>query len=156
MTGCRTCDLIARRDIGDAPPWDSIIRNRWWDVVHCDSSSITGWMVLAVRRHVAVVSDLTNEEAAVLGPLIRDVSRALHDLVGCQKTYVVQFAESPTHRHVHVHVIPIATELQEDQRGPGVFQALGVPDDERVPEDEMNQLAVRLRRLLSAYSEKAI
>ena len=28
-----------------------------------------------------------------LGPLVRDVSRALHAVMGCEKTYVAQFAE---------------------------------------------------------------
>ncbi|HZT65406.1 MAG TPA: HIT domain-containing protein [Acidimicrobiales bacterium] len=154
MTECRTCELLARRDAGDAPVWDSIVRSRAWDVVHCDSTAILGWIVLVVRRHVPAVAELTDDEAAALGPLVRDVSRALHDLLHCQKTYVAQFAESTVHRHVHVHVVPKDACLPEQYLGPGVFQLLGVPEEERVPEQEMNQLATRLRTLLSGYSDE--
>lgn len=154
MGECRTCELLARRDAGVAPAWDCIVRSRWWDVVHCDSTALKGWLVLVVRRHVASVAGLTDDEAAVLGPLVRDVSRALHELLDCEKTYVVQFAESAVHRHVHVHVIPREAGLAEHLRGPGVFRLLGVPEDECVSEREMNALAHDLRPLLSAYSEE--
>ncbi len=149
MDGCRTCDLLARRDAGDAPLWDAIVRTANWDVVHCDSTSLKGWIVLVARRHVAAVADLDDEEASSLGPLLRDVSRSLHELVGCEKTYVVQFAEHPQHRHVHVHVIPRSSAMAEDERGPGVFQFLGVPEQDRVPEEEMNALAATLRQRLA-------
>ena len=149
---CRTCQLLAQRDAGEAPPWDCIVRNQWWDVVHCDSTRLKGWIVLVVRRHVPAVAELTDDESTVLGPLVRDVSRALHELLSCEKTYVVQFAESAVHRHVHVHVIPKAADLPEQYWGPGIFQLLGMTEGERVREDEMNQLTSELRALLSEYS----
>ena len=151
---CRTCELVARRDAGEAPAWDCIVRNRWWDVVHCDASTIKGWIVLVLRRHASAVAELTDDEVGVLGSLIRDVSRSLHQLVGCEKAYVVQFAESAIHRHVHVHVhvIPKDGDLPQQYQGPGVFQLLGVSEDERVSEAEMNELALQLRGRLSGYS----
>jgi len=149
MDGCRTCWLLERRDAGETPEWDSIVRTDAWDVVHCDSTSMLGWIVLVVRRHVAALAHLTDDEASVLGPLVRDVSRALHELVGCEKTYVIQFAEHPQHRHVHVHAVPRAEGLADDQIGPGVFQFLGVDEDERVSEADMNRLASALRRALA-------
>jgi len=150
MGDCRTCELLERRDRGDAPDWDAIVRTEAWDVVHCDSTSLLGWIVLVVRRHVAAVADLTEGEAAALGPLVRTVSRALHDLCGCEKTYIVQFAEHPDHRHVHVHVIPRSPDLEDERQGPRVFTFLGVPETERVSEDDMNALAASLRRSLDA------
>jgi diadenosine tetraphosphate (Ap4A) HIT family hydrolase len=54
---------------------------------------------------------LTPDEAAELGRLLPVVSQALQKAVGCQKTYVVQFAEHPEHPHVHFHVIPITADL---------------------------------------------
>jgi len=153
MGACRTCELLARRDAGEAPLWDCIVRTPSWDVVHCDSTSLLGWMVLVARRHGAGVADLSDDEASAVGPLTRDVSRALHEFLGCEKTYVVQFAEHAQHRHVHVHVIPRSSSLPEDLRGPRVFQLLGVADADRVPESEMNRLGVLLQRRLSASSE---
>jgi diadenosine tetraphosphate (Ap4A) HIT family hydrolase len=155
MAGCRTCELLERRDRGDAPDWDAIVRTEAWDVVHCDATSLYGWTVLVLRRHVAAVAELTAAEAAELGPLVRDVSRGLHDICGCEKTYVVQFAESRDHRHVHVHVIPRSPGLDDERRGPGIFALLGVPDRERVGEDDMNAFAASLRRWFEAESDVA-
>ncbi|HVM08855.1 MAG TPA: HIT domain-containing protein [Acidimicrobiales bacterium] len=149
MDGCRTCSLLERRDAGEAPDWDCIVRTESWDVVHCDNTSLLGWIVLVVRRHVAVLADLTEAEAAAMGPLIRRVSRALHEHVGCEKTYVVQFAEHPQHRHVHVHVVPRPPQLADDEVGPGIFKFLGVDDAARVSETQMNGLASALRDALT-------
>lgn len=148
MDSCRTCSLLARRDAGEAPLWDGIVRTESWDVVHCDSTSLLGWTVLIVRRHVAAVADLTDAEAAALGPLVRDVSRALHEVTGCEKTYVAQFAEHPQHRHVHVHVVPRREGLDEDQIGPGIFRFLGVAESDRLGEDVMDDFSRRLRSRL--------
>lgn len=149
MDGCRTCALLDRRDAGQAPDWDCIVRTESWDVVHCDNTSLLGWIVLVVRRHVAALADLTDSEAAAVGPLVRDVSRALHAQVGCEKTYVAQFAEHPQHRHVHVHVVPRPRGLADDEVGPGIFKFLGVDAASRVSESEMNRFAAGLRTALA-------
>ena len=149
MTACRTCSLGARRDSGDAPPWDSIVRTRAWDVVHAFGSSVVGWTVLVARRHITALADRTDEEALDLGPLIRNVSRALHQITGCRKTYVVQFPEHPDHPHVHVHVIPRPVDLPDELQGPGIFRQLGVQEGQGVPEVRMNEVALRLRECLA-------
>jgi len=142
---CLTCELIARRDAGDAPLWDSIHRSDYWDVVHSYNTSLPGWLVLVARRHVAAIDELTDEEAAELGVLLRRVSAALRVVTGCLKTYVVQFAEQAEHPHVHFHVIPRLAGQPDDRRGPRVFAYLGVPEAERVGEEAMNAIAARVR-----------
>jgi diadenosine tetraphosphate (Ap4A) HIT family hydrolase len=148
MTACGTCELLARRDAGDAPAWDAILRTENWDLVHAFDSALDGWLVLVARRHIAAVADMTDVEAAELGPLVRAASRALGTVVGCERTYVVLFAESPSHRHVHVHVIPRRADMPDDQQGPRVFSQLGVPPEQRVPDARMHELAVDLRAAL--------
>src|SRR3954462_10859640 len=101
MSECMTCELIGRRDAGVAPAWDAVLRSPGWDVAHAFGSAIEGWTELIVRRHITSVAPLDDHEAAELGPLIRDVSKAVQAVVGCDKTYVVQFAEHPDHPHVH-------------------------------------------------------
>lgn len=149
MPACRTCELVARRDAGDAPVWDSVLRTPGWDVAHASGTAVEGWLVLVVRRHIAAVANLTDAEAAELGPLIKRVSQALHDVTGCEKTYVVQFAESADHRHVHIHVIPRRPDLPDDQRGPRIFTQLGLPEEDGVPEARMDALAMQLRAELT-------
>ena len=74
MTTCRTCELTDRRDAGEAPPWDDIVSTSGWDVAHAFGTDVEGWVVLVARRHIETVADLTDAEAAQLGPLIKHVS----------------------------------------------------------------------------------
>jgi len=148
MTRCRTCELIERRDAGDAPPWDLILRTPGWDVAHAYGTSVEGWLVLVLRRHITAVADLTDSEAGELGPLLKQVSLALRETVGCLKTYVAQFAEDPLHPHVHVHVIPRMADQPDDQRGPRGFGQLGLVEDRWVPEQRMNAITAGMQRHL--------
>lgn len=150
MPECMTCSLVARRDAGGAPRWDRILRTDRWDVVHAFGTSLEGWLVLVVRRHITAVSELTDLEAAELGPLVKQVSAAVQDVMGCDKTYVVQFAEAAQHPHVHVHVIPRPRDLPEEHQGPRVFSLLGVPDHEAVPGARMDEIAAQIAARLSS------
>lgn len=147
---CRTCEMTARRDRGEAPIWDSIVRTENWDVVHAYDTSHEGWLVLVLRRHVHAMADMTDGEAAELGPLVRDVSRALARVLGVPRTYVVQLAEHPLHPHVHVHVIARPENLPKELRGPAVFGKLGVPKFSRVTEERMDEIALAMRAELGA------
>ena len=100
--------------------------------------------MLVVRRHIVAVADMTAEEAAELGPLIQEVSRAVQVVSDCDKTYVAQFAEHPDHPHVHVHLIPRARDLAPEHRGPRIFGRLGVSESEAVSDARMTEIARRL------------
>jgi diadenosine tetraphosphate (Ap4A) HIT family hydrolase len=147
---CQTCAWLARRDAGRAPLWDDILRTPHWDVVHCEGAALEGWLVLVLRRHLSAIHDLSEDEALALGPLIRKASAALRLVVGCERTYVAQFAESEQHRHIHVHVIPRAPDMPAEQRGPRVFGLLGVAPEQAVPEARMDELARAIRPHLVA------
>lgn len=144
--GCKTCELAERRDGPSCPEWDRIVRTDHWDLAHAFDSSHLGWLVLVTQTHRASLADLTDAEAAELGPLTKAVSMALRDVTGCPKTYLAQFAEHPDHQHVHVHVVARTDELKPEHRGPFVFAELGAESDKRVPEAELNELTDKLRR----------
>lgn len=154
MPDCLTCERIASRDDGAAPSWDAIARTAGWDLAHAFDTAVEGWLVLVARRHVSSIADLTDSEAVELGPLVRDVSAILQDVVGVSKTYVVQFAEHPQHPHVHVHLIPRSSDLPEAYRGPRVFQLLGVSEEERVSERRMTEIADMVARRLSQSTHR--
>jgi diadenosine tetraphosphate (Ap4A) HIT family hydrolase len=111
--------------------------------VHAYGSALEGWLVLVTRRHVAVLADLSDDEAAELGPLLQRVSRALRDTTGCPKTYVAQFAEDPLHQHVHVHVIPRHADQSPDLKSYRIFSLLG-GDQPEISEAQRNDIADRL------------
>lgn len=148
-SACHTCQLVANRDAGNAPLWDSIYRTEQWDVVHSFNTSIQGWMCVVARRHIAAVDEMTDDEAVELGRLIRRVSVLLREATGCLKTYVVQFAEAPGHNHVHFHIIPRMADQADELRGPRIFGALNVPEDQRISEDQMNEIGAVLQRGLA-------
>ncbi len=39
-----TCELIERRNVSEAPLWDSIQRTQFWDIVHSYNTALpVGW-----------------------------------------------------------------------------------------------------------------
>jgi diadenosine tetraphosphate (Ap4A) HIT family hydrolase len=150
MSTCKTCELVARRTAGLAPLWDCIHQTQYWDVAHSYDTALPGWLVLVARRHITAVHELTEAEAVELGQLIRRTSVALKDVTGCIKTYVVQFAEAAEHPHVHFHIIPRMVDQPVERNSTRVFEYLGVPEAERVSEDAMNAIAVKIRAILQA------
>ena len=100
------------------------------------------------RRHIEAIDELTDEEAAELGVLLRRSSAALRDITGCVKTYVMQFAEAEGHSHVHFHIVPRMTDQPEERRSTKIFGYLGAPEEERVTEERMNEIAVHLRQMM--------
>ena len=153
MTECLSCQLMQKRDAGLAALWDCIYRSDYWDVVHAYNTSYLGWLVLIVRRHIEALDELTFAEAADLGALLRELSLALKRQTGCQKTYIMQFAESPDHPHVHFHVVPRRPDQAADDIAYRVMRHLGVPADERCSEDDMNALALAIRGQLEALRQ---
>ena len=150
MAECHTCELTARRDKGEAPLWDNIFRTQYWDLVHSYNTSLPGWLVLVARRHLAAIDEMSAAESAELGVLLQQVSASLKQVTGCQKTYVMQFAEHPQHPHVHFHVVPRLNKQPETHRGPRVMKYLQVTEDEYVTEDVMNALSTQIRQTLLA------
>ncbi|MCY4061095.1 MAG: HIT family protein [Chloroflexi bacterium] len=153
MCDCLSCQLLQKRDRGEAPPWDSIYRSDYWDLVHAYNTSYIGWLVLIVRRHIEALDEMTFAEAADLGALLREVSQALKVYIGCQKTYVMQFAESDQHPHVHFHIVPRLPDQAPEDIAYRVMRHLGVPLSERCSEDEMNKLALAIRGQLETLRQ---
>ena len=153
MTECMSCQLMRRRDAGEAPPWDSIFRSEYWDLAHAYNTSVLGWMVLIARRHIEALDELTVAEAADLGALIREASLALKRQTDCRKTYVMQFAESADHPHVHFHIVPRMAQQAPDDIAYRVMRHLGVPLRDRCAEAEMNRLALAMRAQLQSMRQ---
>lgn len=81
-----------------------------------------------------------------MGPLIKRLSTALQSVMGCEKTYVVQFAEHPNHPHVHFHVIARDPDLAPEHRGPGIFQLMSANGAPPAGEERMNEIAREVLR----------
>lgn len=147
---CFSCRNDSR--LADLPPRERVGFDEHWRVAHAVGGALPGWLVLVPRRHVTTIAELSDAEAAGLGTWQVRLSRALHAVTGCEKTYVAQFAEAAGFGHVHFHVVPRAADLPADRRGPRVFGFLGRGADE-VPDARMDEIAVALQAALADGSE---
>ena len=143
---CFSCVQAAR--LAHLPPRESCWSDGMWRVAHAFNSALPGWLVLLPLRHVEALADLRPEEAAALGPLLQRVSSALVEVLGCEKTYVILFAEAPGFQHLHFHVVPRMPGLPREQKGVRIFGFLERPEDEWVPAGEMDRIAVAVRACL--------
>ncbi|MER5382050.1 HIT family protein [Streptomyces sp. NPDC002688] len=146
---CYTCSQEAEFD--DLPPRECVVHDQHWRVAHAVNTAVHGWLVLLPRRHVAAVHDLTDAEASALGMWQVKLSRALRSVTGCHKTYVVQFAEAEGFAHVHFHIVPRMADLRPEHRGPGIFELLRRPEEERVTADRADRMARILRAQLDGH-----
>jgi diadenosine tetraphosphate (Ap4A) HIT family hydrolase len=140
---CYSCEQNAR--FTDLPIFERIAVDEHWRVAHALGAAVEGWLVLVPRRHVATVAELTDAEAASLGSWQVRLSRALTQVTGCVKTYVVQFAEKEGFQHVHFHIVPRAAGLPAELRGPGIFALLR--GSEAAP-GRVEQISTELARAL--------
>ncbi|OAA25756.1 HIT family hydrolase, diadenosine tetraphosphate hydrolase [Frankia sp. EI5c] len=121
-----------------------------WRVAHAIRCALPGWLVVVARRHITTVAELSQAEAAELGLLCTQVSRALTEVTGCTRTYVAAFSEAAGFTHLHVHIIPRAADLPAEEHGPAIFHHLRRPESEWVPADVMDELARALSARLAS------
>ena len=143
---CQTCA------IGEAEahtPRGSIVTTTHWRAVHAFNTSLPGWLVLVAREHVTALDALDAEGHAELGTLLGQLSQALRTLTGCEKTYVMQFSETPGHHHLHVHLVPRMPDQPEDRRGTKVFGYVDVPEDQQIPAGERDRIGLAIRSTLA-------
>lgn len=144
MATAADCYTCAQNTAAELPLWERIAADEHWRVAHSFNSALPGWLVLMPRRHVVAVAELTDAEAASLGSWQVRLSRALARVVGCQKTYVAQFAEGEGFAHVHFHVVPRPPDLPAELRGPRVFGLLNPDDRPHVSAEQRDRIAADL------------
>jgi diadenosine tetraphosphate (Ap4A) HIT family hydrolase len=139
---CGACERLGSHD---PPPRERIIVGGGWSVAHAFNANLEGWLVVLPQRHVESLDELSRDEAAGLGPLLRGLTAALRAVTGCDKTYVLLLAESEGFHHVHLHVVPRGSDLATQHTGPRIFGLLGNPDLEVVAPERMDELAIAVR-----------
>jgi diadenosine tetraphosphate (Ap4A) HIT family hydrolase len=123
-----------------------------WIVEHCIGPLGAGTLIVKPKRHVVHVADLTGDEAAEMGPLLRRTARTITDLLGPEQVYVCLWSHAGG-RPVHIHwvVQPVTRALMDDlgRLGPGLQEAMF---ERRRPSDrsEVEAFAARARAVLAA------
>lgn len=148
---CGTC----RANRGElAAPGGVIYQDALWRLEHViEPLPLAGWLVLKPLRHVEAFADLTPDEAATFGPLVRRVTAAMTDALHPAKVYLCQFSEARGFAHIHFHLIPRFAETPPERRGPDVFTLLSEASREGrnlVPVEAAERAAAAIRERLHA------
>ena len=71
---------------------------------HPDPAPLPGWLLLDSLRHCSGPLDFSEAEAADWGRAVRDASRLVKQITGCQRVYAIAFGEGA--QHLHLHLVP--------------------------------------------------
>ena len=101
-TECLSCEVLAGNR---KPPGGVIYEDDYW---HVDSVVRPvfwrGFLIIKLKRHCEHLADLTPEEAASLGPVVRMTCRALSEVLKPAKVYVCSFGDGV--KHIHFWALP--------------------------------------------------
>ena len=99
---CSSCELVAGRI---TTPGGPIHDDGLWLVTHhTGPHTDPGELIVQLRRHCESLGELTETEAAALGPVLRGAVAAVERVVRPERTYVASYGERV--RHVHFFVLP--------------------------------------------------
>jgi diadenosine tetraphosphate (Ap4A) HIT family hydrolase len=146
MEGCLACDLAEGRV---ALPGGVIHATRCWLVEHCVGPLGLGTLVVKPKRHVVRVAELSDEEAAELGPLLRTAAGHVTELTSPAQVYVTLWSHAGGRAgHVHWVVQPVTRAQMDDfgLHGPRLQAAMFDRGVAPAP-DEVAEIAARLRIL---------
>ncbi len=96
-------------------PGGLIHRTPHWRVEHCIGPLGLGTLIVKPERHVTAVAELTDTEAAELGPLLRQASAVAGELVESEQVYNCLWSHAggvPV--HIHYVVQPVTKEQMRD------------------------------------------
>jgi hypothetical protein len=145
MDACTLCGW--ERD--DAPPCGEWIhRDRLWSVSVFPGYEVPGWLALQLRRHAEGPAGMNDEEAASLGPMISDLSKAIVETLPGSKVYIVAFGE--VYPHFHVLLAPRTIDSPSDLRGPALIAGRAEVVDVPAALD----VAARIRERLTAKGRR--
>lgn len=147
---CPLCRVNDEVRAGTAPPRERLHATSHWRLT-AHRSALPGWMLLVPLRHLESLEELTEEEAAELGPLLQRATWLMVTELGAEKSYVMQFAEGT--RHAHFSLVPRMRDLPPDRRGAAVSAYNS--QDTPLTEDDRDAMAERLSRALAARSTPA-
>jgi diadenosine tetraphosphate (Ap4A) HIT family hydrolase len=114
-TGCSICAGFA----DSAAHARVVYQDELWSVRHSSETNILGYFILESRRHILDLSEATDTEATAYGGLLKQLSRAMHEVLDCERIYSFSLGEAVP--HYHLHLIPRRAEFPRAFRGRGIM-----------------------------------
>jgi diadenosine tetraphosphate (Ap4A) HIT family hydrolase len=135
MDECMACEIVS----GRLPvPGGELHQTDSWVVDHSIGPLGVGTLIVKPKRHVVHVADLSDDEAAELGPLLRDAARVSTALTDPEQVYVSLWSHAGgVPGHIHFVVQPVTADtIAVWGRGPkmqvAMFDADEYPDPDEV------------------------
>ena len=114
---CMACQLTAgERDLAGG----RVFQTEHWVVEHCIGTLGVGTLVLKPFRHLVGLADMSDAEAAELGPLMRRTTAIIKALTGADQVYACLWSHADwTPGHIHFVLQPAWNALRSRYPGPG-------------------------------------
>lgn len=119
-----------------------------WHVEHCVGPLGVGTLLVKPKRHTTRASELSDAEAAELGPLLQRSAAVVDELVSPEQVYVCLWSHAGGQPvHIHYVVQPVTADLmsQHGAHGPRLQVAMFDQGDPP-PSAEVEAFAERARR----------
>ena len=115
--------------------------------------TMEGYVLVVPRQHrEQVTGDFDEQEYLALQRLVFAVSESLRELLSPERIYILSLGSQAANAHVHWHVAPLPKGVPlEQQQYYALMHEHGVIDS---TDEELMQLAARLRPLITAHLEK--
>lgn len=146
FNNCLSCQSL-RGEI-TLSPGGIIYKGKYWQAEHVYPTTIKGWLVMVLRRHIEALHELSFEEWREFALIQEKLIRILHQFVHCQKEYLACFAEQAGFQHIHFHIIPRSDSLNHEVRGSRVFSLLKIDYDQAIPTKDIEILCDTMRASL--------
>ncbi|HUY76616.1 MAG TPA: hypothetical protein VMV29_07575 [Ktedonobacterales bacterium] len=95
--------FICRKHAGmeAQPPGGYFLADAHWRVCHAPiKMGVAGTLIVESQRHYLDFADMTDDEAASLGALLRSLYAALKQVTGAERVYTLATMEGAAHLHV--------------------------------------------------------
>ena len=143
MEDCLACNLInGKLDL----PGGRIYATQHWVVEHSIGLLGVGTLIVKPVRNCLHCWQLTDEEAAELGPLLQLIAKVIRTILKPDQIYICQWSHAGWKPgHLHFVVQPSWNRLQKEHEKPGPFLQVEMFKADKKP----------LRKEIEAFSEKA-
>jgi diadenosine tetraphosphate (Ap4A) HIT family hydrolase len=114
---CVACQLTAgERDLSGG----RIFQTEHWVLEHCIGTLGVGTLILKPFRHIVGLADMSDAEAADLGPLMQRATSIIKSLTDADQVYACLWSHADwTPGHIHFVLQPAWNALRSRYPGPG-------------------------------------
>ncbi|MBC8464855.1 MAG: hypothetical protein H8D63_00565 [Parcubacteria group bacterium] len=114
---------------------------------------IEGFLIVASKRHITSVMDMTEEESGELGKLLRTCRQAMQEVLNIKEVTLVQ-EETSSSSHFHVWLFPWLNWMSVDKKKiDRILEIMRKAKEERVGNEESEEMLEKATASLKEYMD---